>query len=154
MVAIDINGTIKTYSSVPKSWGKQIGVNYLSESEQNAIGFYNVVRPSTNPSQELGDIYFDSENEVFTYPVESRTYTQTVAELKESKIVNLKAMYNSELAKTDWYVTRKQEKGTAIPSAIQTERDDLRTSCSTHETSINAKTTKASIVDYQLPSFI
>ena len=154
MVAIDINGTIKTYSSVPKSWGNRIGVNYLSESEQNAIGFYNVVRPSTNPSQELGDIYFDSDNEVFTYPVESRTYTQTVAELKEQKIANLKAMYNSELAKTDWYVTRKQEKGTAIPSAIQTERDDLRTACSTHETSINAKTTKASVVDYELPSFI
>ncbi len=154
MVAININGTIKTYSSVPKSWGNQIGVDYLSESEQNALGFYDVVIPSTNPSQELGDIYFDSTNEVFTYPVESKTFSQTVAELKEQKIANLKAMYNSELAKTDWYVTRKQEKGTAIPSAIQTERDDLRTACSTHETSINAKTTKASIVDYQLPSFI
>ena len=152
MVAININGTIKTYSSVPKSWGKQIGVNYLSESEQNAIGFYNVVRPSTNPSQELGNIYFDSDDKVFTYPVESKTYTETIAELKEQKIGQLKSIYNSKLATTDWYVIRKQEKGTAIPSSIQTERDDLRTDCSTHETSINAKTTKASVVDYDLPN--
>jgi hypothetical protein len=154
MKGINLNGTIKTYSSVPKTWGNILGVNYMSDEDLKGLGFYDVVRPSTSASQELGDIYFDVDAEVFTYPVESRTYTQTVAELKEQKIANLKAMYNSELAKTDWYVTRKQEKGTAIPSAIQTERDDLRTACSTHETSINAKTTKASIVDYQLPSFI
>lgn len=154
MVAININGTIKTYSSVPKSWGNQIGVNYLSESEQNALGFYDVITPSTNPSQELGDIYFDSTNEVFTYPVESKTFSQTVAELKEQKIANLKAMYNSELAKTDWIIVRDQELGNTTDQDILDDRAQLRTDCATHETSINSKTTKASVVDYQLPSFI
>ena len=62
-------------------------------------------------------------------------------------------MYNRELAKTDWYVSRKSEKGTAIPSAIQTERDDLRTACNTKESEINAKTTKAGVLNYDLPSF-
>lgn len=154
MVAININGTIKTYSSVPKSWGNQIGVNYLSESEQNALGFYDVVTPNTNPSQQLGDIYFDSTNEVFTYPVESKTFSQTVAELKEQKIANLKAMYNSELAKTDWIIVRDQELGNTTDQDILDDRAQLRTDCATHETSINSKTTKASVVDYQLPSFI
>ena len=30
-------------------------------------------------------------------------------------------------SKTDWYITRKSEKNTAIPSAITTHRDAVRT---------------------------
>ena len=151
MIAIEINGEIKTFSRVPKTWADENG-KHLNIGDGKAFGFYDVVTPATKQSEQLGDIYFDADAEVFTYSVESKTFTKTVAELKEEKIGILKAMYNSELAKTDWYVTRKQEKGTAIPSAIQTERDDLRTECATHETSINAKTTKASVVDYELPN--
>jgi hypothetical protein len=153
MKGININGTIKTYSSVPKTWGAMLGVNYMSDEDLEDLGFYDVVRPSTKQSEQLGDIFFDAANEVFTYPVESRTYTQTVAELKEQKIANLKHLYNSELAKTDWYIIRGQE-GTAVPQDILDARTTLRTECATHEQSINAKTTKASVIDYELPSFI
>ncbi len=157
MKAIKINEKIKTYPSIPNSFkvnGKYIagGGKNLSKEKLTELGFYDVITPETKKSEQLGDIYFDEDAEVFTYPVESRTYSQTVAELKEQKIGQLKSIYNYKLATTDWYVIRKQEKGTAIPTAIQTERDDLRTACSTHETSINAKTTKASIVDYVLPN--
>jgi len=41
------------------------------------------------------------------------------------------------LAKTDWEVTRKSEKGTAIASATTTFRDKVRTACNTIETKIN-----------------
>lgn len=153
MKGININGTIKTYSSVPKTWGNILGVNYMSDEDLKGLGFYDVVRPDTKQSEELGDIYFDAVAEVFTYPVESRTYTQTVAELKEQKIANLKHLYNSQLAKTDWYIIRGQE-GTAVPQDILDARTTLRTECATHETNINAKTTKASVIDYELPSFI
>ena len=64
----------------------------------------------------------------------------------------MKRLYNEELSKTDWYVTRNSEKGIAIPSDIQTERDDLRTACDTHETAINAKTTKTQVESYDLPT--
>tara|TARA_R100000734_G_scaffold13778_1_gene10192 strand:+ start:3599 stop:4069 length:471 start_codon:yes stop_codon:yes gene_type:complete len=149
----DSNGNIITYSSVPKSWGAIIcGFNTLSDSKLQTFGFYNVVVPSTNPSQKLGDIYFDTDNSVYTYPVVNRTYSQTVAELKAQKIANLKHLYNNKLAKTDWYVIRAAEGGTAIPSDIATERSDLRTECATKESEINAKTTKAGVVDYQLPN--
>ena len=90
---------------------------------------------------------------MFTYPVESKTYSETLAELKEQKIANLKSLYNSQLAKTDWYIIRSQE-GTAAPQDILDERTTLRTECATHETNINAKTTKANVIDYELPSFI
>ena len=37
----------------------------------------------------------------------------------------------------DWYIVRKTEKDTAIPSAITTYRDAVRTTCATRETEIN-----------------
>ena len=148
MKGINLNGTIKTYSSVPKTWGNILGVNYMSDEDLKGLGFYDVVKPTTKQSEQLGDIYFDADNEVFTYPVESKTYTQTVAELKEQKIARLKHFYNSELAKTDWYIIRGQE-GTAVPQDILDARTTLRTECATHETNINAKTTKASVIDYK-----
>jgi len=148
MKGINLNGTIKTYNSVPKTWGNILGVNYMSDEDLKGLGFYDVVKPTTKQSEQLGDIYFDADNEVFTYPVESKTYTQTVAELKEQKIAQLKHFYNSELAKTDWYIIRGQE-GTAVPQDILDARTTLRTECATHETNINAKTTKASVIDYK-----
>lgn len=154
MKGININGTIKTYSSVPKTWGAMLGVNYMSDEDLKTLGFYDVVRPSTSESQELGDIYFDADNEVFTYPIESRTFSQTVAELKEQGIANLKDIYNRELAKTDWIIIRDQELGDTTDQTILDDRAQLRTDCATHETAINAKTTKASIVDYEFPNFI
>ena len=43
----------------------------------------------------------------------------------------------SRLAQYDWYVVRKSEKGTAIPAAITTYRDAVRTACNTRETEID-----------------
>jgi len=152
MIAIDLNGTIKTFSRLPKVWSDENGT-HLNITDGQVFGFYSVVTPAINQSEELGNIYFDVDAEVFTYPVQSKTYTQTVAELKEQKIANLKHLYNSQLAKTDWYIIRGQE-GNAVPQDILDARTALRTECATHETNINAKTTKASVIDYELPSFI
>lgn len=151
MKAIQVNGAIKTFASLPKVWTDENGT-HLNITDGAAFGFYDVVKPSITASQELGDIYFDADNEVFTYPVESKTYTQTVAELKEQKIANLKHLYNQELAKTDWIIVRDQELGQTTNQTILDDRAQLRTDCSTHETAINAKTTKASVVDYELPN--
>lgn len=155
MKAKDFNGTIKVYNQVPKSYNNIIGFQYLSDSDLESHGFYDVVTPTYNSNtQELGDIYFDSANNQFTYPVNSKTFSQTVAQMKTAKIAQLKSIYNRKLSETDWYVTRKSEKGTAIPSDVQTERDQLRTDCATHESSINAKTTKNAVANYDLPSLM
>ena len=58
--------------------------------------------------------------------------------LKSSWITQTKQTANSLLSKSDWMVTRKSEKGTAIPDATQTYRDSVRTACNTIETKINA----------------
>ncbi len=153
MIAIQHEGTIKKFTALPKVWTDENGT-HLNITDGASFGFYPVVTPAINQSEELGDIYFDANAEAFTYPVESRTYVQTLDQLKEQKIANLKHLYNSELAKTDWIIIRDQELGSTTDQTILDDRTQLRTDCSTHETSINAKTTKASVIDYELPSFI
>ena len=64
--------------------------------------------------------------------------------LKTVLIRTLKQQVANELAKTDWYITRNVEKSTAIPSAISTHRDAIRTKQASMETAIiNAVDTPA-----------
>ena len=52
----------------------------------------------------------------------------------------------SLLARYDWYVVRKAEKSTAIPTAITTYRDGVRTACDTREKEIDACSDTAALV--------
>ena len=61
-----------------------------------------------------------------------------LAKLKTEWVTQQKEEAGSLLAKYDWYVTRKAEKGTAIPTNIQNYRDSIRTICKTREDEINA----------------
>jgi hypothetical protein len=64
--------------------------------------------------------------------------------LKTILIRTVKAQAAGELSKTDWYITRKVEKSTAIPSAITTHRNLVRSRQAAMETSItNASDTPA-----------
>jgi len=56
--------------------------------------------------------------------------------LKSNAIALAKTQAAGQLAPYDWYVTRKSEKSTAIPSAVSTYRDAVRTACAAIETSI------------------
>ena len=53
---------------------------------------------------------------------------------------------SSRLANYDWYVIRKSEKGTAIPSDISTYRDAVRAACNTRETEIDNCADTAALV--------
>jgi hypothetical protein len=64
--------------------------------------------------------------------------------LKYNFIKNIKKQAEGLLNQTDWYVTRKAEKNTAIPSAITTWRNGIRTKQAAMETLItNASNTPA-----------
>ena len=81
MKAISLNGKIKQYNSLPKSWGNVIGgFNLLSDNDLESYGFYDVVMPeSFNPkTHTLGELHFDSNNNVFTYAVNDRTWRETL----------------------------------------------------------------------------
>ena len=64
--------------------------------------------------------------------------------LKTVLIRQVKQQAENILSKTDWYITRKAEKSTAVPSAITTHRDAVRTKQAEMETAItNAADTPA-----------
>ena len=56
--------------------------------------------------------------------------TQSVKQLQENK-----------LKQYDWYYIRKADNATAIPSAVQTYRDEVRTQAASLETAVAATTT-------------
>lgn len=72
--------------------------------------------------------------------------------LKSVAIAQAKLQAAGLLAPYDWYVTRKSEKSTAIPSAVSTFRDAVRTACAAIETSIgNASDLAAFMALYDTP---
>jgi len=152
MKAKNYNGTIKTFSTVPKSYGNVIaGFDLLSDSDLEGYGFYDVVTPSYDDLiQELGAIYWDSDNSQFTYPVNNKTWSETLTELKIQRVEEAKNLANDKLQQTDWIIVRDQELGNTTSQSVLDERAALRTACSTHETSINAKTTKAQVILYNI----
>ena len=153
MKAIQVNGAIKKFASLPKVWTDENGT-HLNITDGAAFGFYDIVTPSyDSATQLLGDIQWDADSSTFTYPVLDKDFSQTLEEMKASKVDNLKAIIGNELAKTDWYITRLNEKETAIPQEVSDARDALRPDCDTKEAEINALTTKAEVVQYDLPSY-
>jgi len=132
-----------------------------SASELNAIGIYEIVTDSTNKKDEK---WYINTNESYTFadnqvtrswgtatPKAHADVTKTIdgvesttPGLKTNLIRDLKITVANELARTDWYITRNTEKSTAIPSAISTHRDAVRTKQAEMETAItNASDTLA-----------
>jgi len=147
--------------------------NLWSEAERNAINIYAVTIDNSKKKDERWYINtditysFDGTNATGSHgdatarahadtkwtqeeiddneaPEGADTDTVKVEGLKTILIKNLKAQAESELNKTDWYITRKSEKNTAIPSAITTHRDAVRSKQAAMETAItNASDTPA-----------
>jgi len=144
-----------------------------TEAERNAIGIYTIEYDNTNKKDEQWYINtdqsyaFGSGKVTATYGTATAkahadtTWTQeqiddgmapdgadtnTVATrgLKYNLIQTVKAQAAGELSRTDWYITRNAEKNTAIPSAITTHRDAVRSKQAAMETAItNASDTPA-----------
>ena len=77
-------------------------------------------------------------------PAGADTDTVAVEGLKTKLIRDVKKEAANILAETDWYIVRKADANTAIPSAITTFRAAVRTKCAAMETLItNASNTPA-----------
>jgi len=132
----------------PANW-----LRLASKTEKEAIGITEEEDPKTydsrfywndgtaralddvNEKDKDGNLLKDENgNQVVTLGVKSVLKTQE------------KTTAGSLLARYDWYVVRKAEKGTAIPSAIQTFRDGVRTACDTREKEIDACSDTAALV--------
>jgi len=140
-----------------------------SASELNNIGIYEVVFDDSNKKDEKWYINtnqsydFDGNEVTASYgSATAKAHADTLwtaqdetdgkgtegevatRGLKYNLIQTLKQQVSNELSRTDWYITRNTEKSTAIPSAISTHRDAVRTKQAEMETAItNASDTPA-----------
>ena len=140
-----------------------------SKDEREAIGIYEIEMDNTNLKDEKWyintnitysfgsgkvtgsngtatakahtDILFTAQDETEGLGTEGEVRKEG---LKTILIRNLKSQAAIELQNTDWYVIRKADAGTAIPSSITTHRAAVRTKAAEMETAItNAADTPA-----------
>ena len=140
-----------------------------TKDEKEAIGIYEVETDSSNKKDEKWYINTD-ESYTFSDGKVTRSWGTATAKphsdilftaqeetdglgvegdvkftgLKTQLIKKIKLEASVELQNTDWYVLRKADAGTAIPSSITTHRTAVRTKCAEMETAItNAADTPA-----------
>ena len=144
----DADGTLQ-----PKNW------QVWSADEKKAAGISEIVMQPF-PDQRL---YWSSHNDDGSVSSTAKSLTDVNEVDKDGKAIldsdgnqivtlgvksNLKNEVKSQqaslLAQTDWAIVRKADKGTAVPSNIQTWRDAIRTKATEMETAIdNAADTAA-----------
>ena len=77
MYAREKDGTIQTYSKIPKIFENDIAFSQRAIGYLNSKGFYEVVTPAFDSEiEKLGAIEWDATNEVFTYPKVALTQTE------------------------------------------------------------------------------
>ena len=140
-----------------------------TEAERNALGIYTVEYDNSNKKDEK---WYINTNQSYAFGSGKVTATYGTATakahadanftaqdetdglgtegelksrgLKYKLIQDVKLEAANELSKTDWYVVRKTEEDTAIPSAITTHRRAVRSKQAAMETAItNASDTPA-----------
>ena len=140
-----------------------------SKAEREAIGIYEVEYNNTNKKNEQwyintnqsfafaggkvtasygsatakphADTLFTAQDEIDGLGTEGEVKTEG---LKTQLIRTVKQQAAGILQDTDWYVVRKADAGTAVPSAITTHRAAVRTKAAEQETAItNAADTPA-----------
>ncbi len=148
MKAIEINGEIKKFVRVPKTWSDENGL-HLNIGDGSAFGFKDVVYPTFDGRvQELANLHLDGD--VYTYDVIEMPIKESLAELKSNKVSQLKSIVGGQLSATDWYIIREADSGEATPQSIKDDRAALRASSNTIEAEINALTTKKSVVLFDI----
>ena len=170
MVAIERSGTIQTFNRLPNEWNDEKGyhINFRKVTNKEDYGFYDVVTPEYDKiTQQLSPIFWDADNNVFTYTVNNIDFDATYPvldeageetgetkpvydkdKLKSNIISTAKSDANILLSPTDWYSSRKSELGTAIPESVLADRKKIRDKVDTIETEVAALTTVESILKY------
>ena len=139
-----------------------------TEAERNAIGIYEII---WNNDKKKDEEYYINTNQTYTYDADAGTVTATYGDatakahadanatdadgndldpvvvipgIKTKKIKIIKLQAAGILKDTDWYIVRKADANTAVPSAITTFRAAVRSKAAAMETLVtNASNTAA-----------
>ena len=116
-----------------EEWYINTNITYAYDSSANKVkGTYG-----TATAKNITDIkWTQSEIDAGNATPGADTNTVKTEGLKTVLIRQVKTEAEDILNETDWYITRKAEKSTAVPSSITTHRDAVRTKQAEMETSI------------------
>ena len=151
MKAIEINGKIKTFNRLPRTWEDENGVhfNFDKVEDATAYGFFDVVTPSYDSvTQQISNLHFDGS--VFTYDVTDKEFSQTLEEAKATKKSEVKKKAGDLLKATDWYVVRLAERAIEIPQEIKDERLAILDKSDAAELEIDALETIEEVLKYNI----
>ena len=147
-LAVDVAFTTSDGTQYPANWLRlasadektALGITEVADDQVYDSRFYN----GDGSGKELNDVNAkDAEGNLLKNPDGTQ---MVILGVKSVLKAQEKATAGSLLAKYDWYVVRKAEKSTAIPTAITTYRDAVRTACNTRETEIDACADTAALV--------
>ena len=124
-----------------EQWYVNTNITYAYDSSANKVkGTYGTATAKAHADTK----WTQSEIDAGQAPAGADTNTVRLEGLKTILIRQVKTDAKSNLKETDWYVTRKAEEDTAIPSSITTHRKAVRTKQAAMETAItNAADTAA-----------
>ena len=127
--------TVDTTNKKDEQWYINTNVSYGVESNK-AVGSYG-----TATAKAHADTLWTAQDEIDGKGTEGEVASEG---LKTQLIRTVKQQAAGELQNTDWYVVRKADAGTAVPSSITTHRAAVRTKAAEQETAItNAADTPA-----------
>ena len=119
---------------------------YVNTNESYTFGSGKVIRSwGTATAKKHADTLWTSQDKTDGKIPEGKDVGDVAVEgLKTVLIRNIKSQAAQILQDTDWYIVRKADTGTAVPSAITTHRAAVRTKTAEMETAItNASDTPA-----------
>jgi hypothetical protein len=130
-----------------KAWTDSNGVQHPSnwhfwtKEEKDKYGITEII-PETAPDSRLYNWTVDTDGKIQNKKAkeleDSGSGESKVLGLKSQLVDSVKEQQHSLLVKTDWYFIRKTDKGTAVPSNIQTWRDAIRTKATEMENAIKS----------------
>lgn len=74
---------------------------------------------------------------------------QSLSETKQQRVKEIKERAKEVLSETDWYITREQETGEAIPQDVLDHRSQVRTDSDTFESEVNALESVEDVLNYE-----
>ena len=153
MYAKEINKKIKTFNVLPSNFnGKKYyltGFNLLSDDELADEGFYKVEIPEYDSRiQELKDLKFNKSKNKFVYTLKNKTFSESVSELKEQKLLQLQTRRDILLESSRNLALEAFETGKELAQEIKDERDAIRKQYDEDVVALNKLTKKIDIVKF------
>ena len=157
MWALIVDGSINRFFKVPTAFkhpttGMQYPRNWISlatDSERAAIGLIEV---TYSGSYGDSDYYTNSESSPVydssagTVVITKSKTAKDLTTLKTNKTKSIEDSANSSMSGTDWYVTRKSETSTAIPSTVTAYRTAVRLVCNSTKTALGNASDLAGVI--------